>query len=92
MAVLTNKQFYIIGGAVALGALVLYSKRNAFNPMSDENVVYASANALFSDPNSSIGSDIYDTWNPDFNNDGVPDAGPGDVISGMFESVRRWFI
>lgn len=92
MAVLNNKQFYILGGVAALAGLLLYSQRNKINPFSDENVVYTTANSLLSEPNSSIGSDWYDVWNPDFTGDGVPDASPGDVALGMLESVALWFV
>lgn len=91
MAILTNKQFYILGGVAALGGLLLYSQRNKLNPFSDENIIYEGANSLFSSPDSSVGSDIYDTLNPDFTGDGVPDAGPLDVLTGMGESVILWF-
>lgn len=92
MAVLTNKQFYILGGVAALAGLFLYSQRNKINPFSDENLVYQGANSLLSSPDSSVGSDIYDTWNPDWTGDGVPDAGPADVALGMLESVALWFV
>lgn len=92
MSLLTDKQFLIVGGVVAAAGLLLYANRNKFNPLSDENLVYDAANQLFSSPDSSVGSDLYDTLNPDFTGDGVPDAGPMDVAAGMAESVWLWFV
>lgn len=80
-------------GAAVEGAID--STLEAVNPTNDENIFYSGVNAVGESLSGldgwSLGSATYDTFNPDFDGDGVPDAGPTDVLSGMAESIKLWF-
>ena len=95
------------GGLLGLVALVIiwYLGRKAgavvesaidsVNPLNDDNIFYSGTNAIgesiTGNPDWNLGGAVYETFNPDFDNDGVPDAGFTDVLAGMGESVALWF-
>lgn len=98
MAILTNKQFLIVGAVAAVAAYFIYKKgtklvTETFNPASDRNVVYDGVvggigRAISDDEHWSLGTWIYDITHSD---DDPTETGTTPVNNGSQSWLSGWF-